>query len=65
MRAKWKIMPVRSSGPVGYKWCWARARNGKVIEQSTEQFDYYYDCVVDAQKHGLPSRITTAPVTAT
>jgi len=53
MKTKWKIVPVKSGGPIGYKWRWMKATDGKVIEQSTRPFDYYYDCLVDAQEHGF------------
>ncbi len=51
MKPRWKIVPVKSSGPIGYKWRWIKAGRG-MIEESAKPFDYYYDCLVDAQKHG-------------
>jgi hypothetical protein len=54
MTGKWKIEAVTCSGPNGYKWQWMKATHaGKILEQSCERFDYYYECVVDAQKHGF------------
>lgn len=52
MKTKWKIEPIKCSGPIGYKWRWIKAAGGKVIEKSEKPFDYYYDCLADAQKKG-------------
>ena len=35
----------------GYCWRW-RSADGKVDSQ--RRFDYYYDCVADAEAHGYP-----------
>lgn len=52
MKTRWKIVPVKSSGPIGYQWRWIKAIDGKMTEESAKPFDYYYDCLVDAQMHG-------------
>lgn len=49
----WTIIPVKSGNETGYKWKWKRAdRAGAVVERSQQAFDYYFDCVTDAKKHG-------------
>lgn len=55
MKTKWEIIPVKSDGPIGYKWRWIRTTNTKVVEVSKKRFDYYYDCVTDARRHGYYS----------
>ncbi len=52
MRTQWRFVPLKSSGPIGYKWRWIKAINGKIIEESAGSFHYYYECLVDAQEHG-------------
>lgn len=52
MKTKWNIVAVKSDGPVGYRWRWTKSNSGKITEVSKERFEYYYDCVVDAGKHG-------------
>jgi len=52
MKTKCNIVPIKSGGPIGYKWRWMKKTDGKVIEISAKPFDYYYDCLTDAQKHG-------------
>lgn len=63
MKAQWKIVPVKSSAPIGYKWRWIKARDGKIVEECREGFGYYYDCLLDARKHGFHAcQINTAPI---
>jgi hypothetical protein len=50
---KWAIVAVQCTGPIGYKWRWVKAMHAGKIERSRQDFDYYYECVVDAQEHGF------------
>jgi len=50
----WQILPVPLSGSGGYKWQWKREdADGKTNRVSRKRFAYYYDCVMDAKKHGF------------
>ncbi len=63
MKAQWKILSVKSNAPIGYKWRWIKSRDGKIVEDCGEGFDYYYDCLVDARKHGFHGcQINTVPI---
>ncbi len=48
----WEILPVKSGPPFGFKWFWRRTSGDGRIDESKAQFEYYYDCVLDAQAHG-------------
>jgi len=49
----WKILPVKSGTPAGFKWFWRKtSADGATVVESKVQFDYYYDCVTDAKAHG-------------
>jgi len=49
----WQIVPVESKNEVGYAWQWKREDGkGKTSRVSDGVYDYYYDCVMDAKKHG-------------
>ena len=62
MKTRWKIVPVKSSTPIGYKWRWIKATEA-TVEECEKPFDYYYDCLVDAQKHGYAvARTIVAPM---
>ena len=52
---KWAIVAVKSKGSTGYKWRWVKAMYAGDVERSAQLFDYYYECVVDAQEHGFRS----------
>jgi hypothetical protein len=50
----WQIRPVSSNARAGYEWQWTREdRYGRTKGQSDKRFQYYYDCVVDAKRHGF------------
>ena len=49
----WKITPIKSDSPTDFRWEWKRMNDaGAVVQKSKQQFDYYFDCVTDAQAHG-------------
>ena len=50
----WKIRPVSSNHRQGYEWEWSREDdNGRTESVSKTSFAFYYDCVMDAKKHGF------------
>jgi hypothetical protein len=49
----WQILPVPNKSDVGYAWKWKREdQRGKTDRVSDHVYAYYYDCVMDAKKHG-------------
>jgi len=50
----WQILPVPTDDNVGYAWQWRREDSqGNTDRVSEKEFTYYYDCVMDAKKHGF------------
>jgi hypothetical protein len=50
----WQILPVPTHGAVGYAWQWKREdAQGHTNRVSQKRFAFYYDCVMDAKKHGF------------
>lgn len=50
---KWQILPIPTDSDVGYRWQWKREDvQGRKDSVSVTHFAYYYDCVMDAKKHG-------------
>jgi hypothetical protein len=44
-----------------FRWKWRQlADDGSVKEESKESYELFYECVVDARKHGFQPRITAA-----
>ena len=44
-----------------FRWKWRQlAEDGSVKEESKESYELFYECVVDARKHGFQPRITAA-----
>lgn len=50
----WQIRPVASNRNHGYVWQWTREDlRGHTERVSDKCFDYYYDCILDAKRHGF------------
>jgi hypothetical protein len=50
----WQILPVPADSRFGYAWRWKREDvQGHTECVSEKEFAYYYDCVMDAKKHGF------------
>jgi len=53
----WEILPV-SDKTNDFRWVWEEKRNGSVVARSETSFQYYNECVEDAQKRGYaPPRV--------
>ena len=64
MQTVWKILPVTDKTSE-FRWVWEQTRNGSVVARSSTSFEYYNDCVEDAQKRGyVPPRPKRSTLTA-
>lgn len=52
--SSWKIVPVSEKGDRtdNFRWIWEESKNGAVVARSATSFQYYNECVEDAQKRG-------------
>jgi hypothetical protein len=49
----WQILPIPTKNDIGYAWQWKREdQKGRTDRISEHAYAYYYDCVLDAKKHG-------------
>jgi len=50
----WKIIPVsdKADQAGSFRWMWEETKNGAVVARSATSFQYYNECVEDAQKRG-------------
>ena len=51
MKSTWQIVAVADKAS-DFRWVWEETRNGNVVARSEQSFQYYNDCVEDAQKRG-------------
>jgi hypothetical protein len=51
MKSTWQIVAVADKAS-DFRWVWEETRNGNVVARSESSFQYYNDCVEDAQKRG-------------
>jgi hypothetical protein len=51
MKSTWQIVAVADKAS-DFRWVWEETRNGNVVARSETSFQYYNDCVEDAQKRG-------------
>ncbi len=57
MTTSWQILPV-SDKSSDFRWVWEETKNGNVVARSATSFQYYNECVEDAQKRGYtPPRV--------
>lgn len=64
MSTSWYFHAVRARNAFGFCWYWQkRGTAGPVSKQSTP-FDYYYDCVENARKHGFRGPLPAGPKVA-
>lgn len=49
----WQIIPVQKNNGVGYEWKWQYRNRLNNVQASQRSFAYFYDCVLDAKKHGF------------
>ena len=56
-KTTWQIVPVADKAN-DFRWVWEETRNGTVVARSETSFQYYNECVEDAQKRGYsPPRV--------
>jgi hypothetical protein len=49
----WQILPIPTKNDIGYVLQWKREdQKGRTDRVSKQAYAYYYDCVMDAKKHG-------------
>ncbi|HEV7799902.1 MAG TPA: hypothetical protein VGP15_02390 [Burkholderiales bacterium] len=57
MKTSWQILPVADKDN-DFRWVWEETKNGNVVARSETSFQYYNECVEDAQKRGYsPPRV--------
>lgn len=53
MSTSWYFHAVCATNEFGFRWLWQFRRADGSSSESKVPFDYYYDCIEDARKHGF------------
>ena len=64
MHTSWQFHAVRADNAFGFKWYWQRRYADGSSSQTEMPFDYYYDCIEDARRHGYRGPLPAGPQVA-
>ncbi|MGZ5175056.1 MAG: hypothetical protein ACXWIS_12805 [Burkholderiales bacterium] len=64
MSISWYFHAVRARNAFGFRWYWQKRGTGAAPSQQSTPFNYYYDCIEDARKHGFRGPLPAGPKVA-